>query len=648
MSSLFFGESASAMEDCPNAGPAPVAVNPASAAPLFENARRLRFLESIRSPRLSNGARRTHGNSLASLSLCQSRATMSVSNSRGLSHRRVIHSAAVSETPTPGGDVSAQAFLLRLSDALRPVSEPLDVQEVAARLLGEHLRVNRVGYAEIEGGRYIIRREYTNGVTSLVGRGPTATFGFGQLSEAFRRGETVVVHDVETDPRLIEPERVNLRVRQIAAFAGVMLLKGGRLVASFGANNATPRVWTSAEVELIHDVAERTWEAVERARAEASLRTSKERLQFLVTLNDRLRPLKDPVEMQEVTVRLLGEHLRVNRVSYGTIEGDEFIVTRCYADGVAPLFGQGPLAAFGAALVDSYRRGETVAVNDVSTDPRFTDAERAVLLAGDIAAFIGVMLTKEGQLVADFCAHSATPRDWTVDEIELMEQTGERTWAAAERACVEAALVEREQRLRLALAASSGGSWTWDARTNRVDWDDCFRAGYGFGPDEPPTFEAWLGRVHEEDRPQVLGLLDEIQRLDTRISWDNTFRIVLPDWSVAWIQSLGRADRDAEGQLTRLTGLELNITERRQAEEAIQARRDEERDRELRMLLETAAQGIVSVDAQGTIVTANRAFEAMFGWGRGELVGQSIERLVPLSARNVHRSEEHTSELQSL
>ena len=46
-------------------------------------------------------------------------------------------------------------------------------------------------------------------------------------------------------------------------------------------------------------------------------------------------------------------------------------------------------------------------------------------------------------------------------------------------------------------------------------------------------------------------------------AWENTFRIVLPDGTVAWIQSLGRADRDADGQVTRLTGLELDVTERR-------------------------------------------------------------------------------------
>src|SRR6185369_13141057 len=180
---------------------------------------------------------------------------------------------------------------------------------------------------------------------------------------------------------------------------------------------------------------------------------------------------------------------------------------------------------------------------------------------------------------------------------------------------------QREQRLRLALDASAGGSWTWDASTNHVDWDDGFRKRYGFTPEEPPTFEAWLSRVHEDDRPQVLAELDETRRT-TRVAWDCTHRIVRPDGAVLWIQSLGRADRDVNGQVTRLTGIELDVTERRRVEEELQARRDEERDRELRLLLETATQGIVSVDAQGLIVTANRAAEAMFGWPSGELIGQ--------------------------
>jgi PAS domain-containing protein len=171
-----------------------------------------------------------------------------------------------------------------------------------------------------------------------------------------------------------------------------------------------------------------------------------ERLQFLVTLNDRLRPLRDPVEMQEVAVRLLGEHLRVNRVVFAEIDDDEFLIVRSFVNGVAPFMERGPIAVFGEALLDTYERGETVVVDDIRDDPRFTDVERAGLLANEIVAFAGAMLCKEGRWVAAFGAHSRTPRIWTRDEIALLEQTAERAWAAGERARAEDPLRKSEER----------------------------------------------------------------------------------------------------------------------------------------------------------------------------------------------------------
>ena len=61
------------------------------------------------------------------------------------------------------------------------------------------------------------------------------------------------------------------------------------------------------------------------------------------------------------------------------------------------------------------------------------------------------------------------------------------------------------------------------------------------------------------------------------------------------------------------------------------------RSRELlQSTIETAAQGILSVDAAGFIVMANAATETMFGWGRGELIGKSVEQLLPPALRERH------------
>jgi len=95
---------------------------------------------------------------------------------------------------------------------------------------------------------------------------------------------------------------------------------------------------------------------------------------------------------------------------------------------------------------------------------------------------------------------------------------------------------------------------------------------------------------------------------------------------------------DSRGRPTHLIGIVHDVTERQRLEDALHALRDEAHSRELRLLLETATQGIVSVDARGTIVTANQAFETMFGWPRGELIGRSIETLMPSAFRRLHKA----------
>ena len=381
-------------------------------------------------------------------------------------------------------------------------------------------------------------------------------------------------------------------------------------------------------VGIVHDV-------TERERLEGIVRRREKRLAFLLTLNDALRPLSDPGEIQDVTLRLLGEHLGANRVAYAVIDGDDFIVTRSYENGVPPFHGRAPIAAFGAAFVEFYRRGDPVIANDVRTDPRLTDAERAKLLGYGIVAFVRVMLKKDGCWKATFGVNSATPREWLGDEIILIEQTAERMWSAAERARTEQALRQSEDRVRLVLKASGAGSWTRDADSGDSDWDDGMRRLYGFGPSEQPTIDMWLGRICEEDRPKIARLVHAMREPSTD-AWDISYRIVRPDGNIAWLQSLGHVERDPAGDVVRFAGLELDVTARHQAAVAQQARRDEEHNRELRLLLETATQGVVSVDGRGIILMANRALEAMFGWEPGELIGKSIELLVPASVRGAH------------
>src|SRR6516162_1294790 len=97
--------------------------------------------------------------------------------------------------------------------------------------------------------------------------------------------------------------------------------------------------------------------------------------QFLVTLNERLRPLGDPVEIVEIAVRSIGEHLQASRVNYAQIEADEFVIKQSYVHGVPPLAGRGPVMRFGTATVDACRRGETVVVDDVRSEEHTSELQ---------------------------------------------------------------------------------------------------------------------------------------------------------------------------------------------------------------------------------------------------------------------------------
>ena len=523
---------------------------------------------------------------------------------------------------------SRQTFLRRLSDAVRPLADPARILAEACRLIGTHLRVNRAVYAEIDGDDCIMWDGYVDGAPPLPRRFPWRHMAGSRTSDVLKGG-TLTSTDTATDGHTPE-ERSLLQAAGIGAYICPVLVKDGRFVASFCMHSRLPRAWTPDEIALVEEVADRIWATLEHHKAEAELRANEERLAFLLRLNDTLRPLRDPAAVQETAARLLGEHLGAGRVGYVEIDGQEYVIRCEYTHGVPSIAGRGSGVTFSAALHDAHMRGETVVVNDVASDARFTDAERVVLAGKQIAALISVRLIKDGRLVAGFGAHHPTPRTWTPTEVTLVRDVAERTWEAAERARAEMVLLEHEARFHRALTAAGAGCWTLDPRTNDVHWDETFRARFEFAPDERPSVEKFFTRVHTDDRQRLQASMQEI--LQTANRWENTYRFVFPDGTVRWMQSLGHADRDASGQVTRLTGFELDINERWRTEEAL----TEEHDRELRLLLETATQGIVSVDARGVIVTANQAFELMFGWSPGELIGQSIERLLPSALREAH------------
>ena len=280
-------------------------------------------------------------------------------------------------------------------------------------------------------------------------------------------------------------------------------------------------------------------------------------------------------------------------------------------------------------------------VNDVQTDPRLDDGDRTKMLSRQMAAFVGTTLFKGGRMVAAFGVNHVAPRIWTASEIELVRDVGERTWDAVERTRAEAALREQRTAARVSRSrrrpAARGRAMA--ATNQRRLGRTASVALYGIPARRArrrPT--RWM-TARARRRPSAGARSCSTTCCTSRRRMRGTSRSGSRDQTELWrgSRAVGRVDRDAGRQRSRGSpGLDLDFTAHRQAEEAHQARRDEEHDRALRTLLETATQGIVSVDAQGVIVTANHAFEAMFGWASGDLIGQPIERLLPSAFRDAH------------
>ena len=207
--------------------------------------------------------------------------TFSYSPVRDESGRVAGMFCAVAETTAQVLTDQRQAFRLALEEQLRGFANPRDVTGAATAALGRHFGAVRVGYAEIEpdGSHCRVEGDWcAEGALSITGRHRLSDYGPAFTAE-YASGRTVTVEDFATDPRSAGTPAVAAHAEYgIQAQAVVPLVKTGRLAVLLFVHMAEPRRWAQADLSLIADVAERTWAAVGRARAEATLRESEARL----------------------------------------------------------------------------------------------------------------------------------------------------------------------------------------------------------------------------------------------------------------------------------------------------------------------------------------------------------------------------------
>ncbi|MBE9011281.1 response regulator, partial [Pseudanabaenaceae cyanobacterium LEGE 13415] len=163
------------------------------------------------------------------------------------------------------------AFRLKLSDALRSLSDAVEIQATVTRTTMNFFGVDRCYYCEIIDGSAIIRRDASRAdLPTVVGAYPL------ENSPIFRAmlnaGQPFVFEDVHTTNLLDETLRETCLQLQIISGLNVPVIKQGEPVGILAIAHTTPRNWTEFEMDLAEEIADRTWATIERTRAEANLR----------------------------------------------------------------------------------------------------------------------------------------------------------------------------------------------------------------------------------------------------------------------------------------------------------------------------------------------------------------------------------------
>src|ERR1700733_13287067 len=142
------------------------------------------------------------------------------------------------------------------------------------------------------------------------------------------------------------------------------------------------------------------------------------------------------------------------------------------------------------------------------------------------------------------------------------------------------------------------GSWIWDATTDQITWSMGSHRIFGIAPGSELVLDSALRFVHPDDRLRIEEHLRAALEEDQPYLVE--FRVVRPDGTERWVHARGSVVRPPDGKPLRFVGINFDVTEQRQAMEALAAS-----ESRYRTILETTAQGVWTIDVAGRTTFMN-------------------------------------------
>ena len=294
---------------------------------------------------------------------------------------------------------------------------------------------------------------------------------------------------------------------------------------------------------------------------------------------------------------------------------------------IGPLVGSCGTAAFN-------KKPEIV--YEIETSPLWKNHKDLALKFGLKSCWSFPILSSSGSLLGTFAIYAKVVRSASESEIKVVEIAAKTAALILERQSLNIKRIESEERLNLALTAGNIGFWDWNAKTGHTELSPTLMKDWGIDSSKfGATLDECLLMIHKDDRDRVWNEIN--QSTFDKKPYDIEYRVVKPNGEMIWVNAKGRIFLGGNGLPERLTGITLNITDRKGFEGRLKDLNSElegrilERTKQLQetfhfadLILENIPNMIFVKDAKDLkFLRFNKAGEELLGLSREALLGKN-------------------------
>ena len=480
---------------------------------------------------------------------------------------------------------------------------------------------------------------------------PGMSFNMGNTycRHTLKRGEPVGIEQADENQGLDHPY---FRKRKIKSFIGTTVFVRGKIYGTlhFSSYEPYPGKFSPEDFHFLQLMAQWIGLEIERRESEQQLQTKNQLLQSISRaqsyfISDSEQPiamfeqiLSDLLALSYSNVGFIAEthynhdgkpRLRIRAMNQRSEVNKELMTFMDEMIRSTEVFNGKNV--FSEVL----RTGAPLISNNLEND-----RDLNVLADGNtpLNNFLGVPLYHGTQLVGMFGLANSPDgfhESFLYTLAPLATASANLIWALRneqQRIHTERALRESEEQFKLALEGANDGLWDWDIKTNSVYYSPRWQTMLGYNPGEvKPHINAKEKLIHPDDFVAVKEKLQEHLAGESAI-YQSEHRVKSKTGKWVWILDRGKVvERDKHGKPLRAVGTHTDITERKQAEEAVR-----ERETRIAAILDTAVDGIITINELGCIETFNPAAEKIFGYRAQDILGRNISLLMSGEDRDLH------------